>query len=462
MIRISALLSILCLAQTLWMSVSARAIAKANGTAPDLARREELRKQYWFAQKYGECDEISVIRPFLSEANCFIVYEPFFRGIPLNSPLLVETPFSTVNLQLDIDCDIHTDLCAAKQEIEEALTAELANSGITVTSEPQKHKLIFKCTPHKPHLWKLVLWKEEDGVSKRNNSAPVLSRKLAVEHLCSNYTEKAEFLPKIRELAGLLPNYYHELKEGKPKILVDAQAKVATNVRVTFDGYTVSRFPKDKRKVASSVEITSGEQLTGLSLATIEKTIRETLADQGIDTTNSTSAIKNLKMPTYRFKLTLSKQEGNENGAMHLFIDMQSPYLERERDGAKALWRINQNGSGYIVYNGQGVLSCLREFIANMPNPFEDRTVRRTIEIPKDYQPIQLEKELIHQRNAEHGSFEDLVQPAKTAEPGTNQIREQSRIISPPVDLELLKKQPSEPNSDFKILEPYIRERKRP
>ncbi|NJL72088.1 MAG: hypothetical protein HC888_11140 [Candidatus Competibacteraceae bacterium] len=77
----------------------------------------------------------------MCEANNFIVYEPFFRGIPLNSPLLVETPFSAVNLQLDIDCDIHSDLCAAKQEIEEAITAELANSGITGTSEPQSINL---------------------------------------------------------------------------------------------------------------------------------------------------------------------------------------------------------------------------------------------------------------------------------------------------------------------------------
>ncbi len=443
------------------MPVCARAIAKANHTAPDLAHREKLRERYWFAQKYGECDEISVIRPFLSEANNFIVYEPFFRGIPLNSPLLVETPFSTVNLQLDIDCDIHTDLCAAKQEIEEALTAELANSGITVTSEPQKHKLTFKCTPHKPHLWKLVLWKEEEHLDGKNHSKPILSRKLAVEHLCSNYQERDEFLPKIRELAALLPNYYHELKEGKPKVPVDAPATGAPNVRVTFDGYTVSSFPKDKRKVASSVEITSGEQLTGLSLAIIEKTIRETLADQGIETTNSTSAIKNLKMPTYRFKLTLSKKEGNENGAMHLFIDMQSPYLERARDGAKALWRINQNGSGYIVYNGQGVLSCLREFISNMPNPFEDRTVRRTIEIPKDYQPIQLERELLHQRNAEHGSFEDLVLPVDAGQSGVKQDKLSPVVKPPPLDLEMFEVEPTESGKDFKILEPYRYERKR-
>ncbi|NJL72087.1 MAG: hypothetical protein HC888_11135 [Candidatus Competibacteraceae bacterium] len=68
-----------------------------------------------------------------------------------------------------------------------------------------------------------------------------------------------------------MPNYYHELKEGKPKVPVDAGATAFPNVRVTFDGYTVSSFPQNKRKVASSVEITSGEQLTGLSPATIEK-----------------------------------------------------------------------------------------------------------------------------------------------------------------------------------------------
>ncbi|MDX1985076.1 MAG: hypothetical protein SFV17_00155 [Candidatus Obscuribacter sp.] len=402
-----------------------------------------------------------MIRPFLSEANCFIVYEPFFRGIPLNSPLLVETPFSTVNLQLDIDCDIHTDLCAAKQEIEEVLTAELANSGITVTSEPQKHKLTFKCTPHKPHLWKLVLWKEEEILDRKNHSNPILSRKLAVEHLCSNYKEKDEFLPKIRELAGLLPNFYHELKDGKPKVLEDSLATATPNVRVTFDGYTISRFSKDKRKVASSVEITSGQHLTGLSLASIDKTIRETLADQGIETTNSTSAIKNLKMPTYRFKLTVSKQEGSENGAMHLFIEVQSPYLERAREGIKSLWKINQDGSGYIVYNGQGVLSCLREFIANMPNPFEDRTVRRTIEIPKDYQPIQLERELIHQRNAEHGSFEDLVQPVTAGESGAKQDKLGPAIKRPPFDPDLFEVEPTMPNKDFKLLEPYRYEQKK-
>ncbi|NJL72086.1 MAG: hypothetical protein HC888_11130 [Candidatus Competibacteraceae bacterium] len=166
-------------------------------------------------------------------------------------------------------------------------------------------------------------------------------------------------------------------------------------------------------------------------------------------------------MPTYRFKLTLSKKEGNENGAMHLFIDMQSPYLERARDGAKALWRINQNGSGYIVYNGQGVLSCLREFISNMPNPFEDRTVRRTIEIPKDYQPIQLERELLHQRNAEHGSFEDLVQPVDAGQSGVKQDKLSPVVKPPALDLEMFEVEPTESGKDFKILEPYRYERKR-